>query len=63
MGTQFGASRGARLGIEGKIPALFSYRACFSDLQKDYYLVWLVLDYYSDVVYIADLFIRLRTGK
>ncbi|XP_053057639.1 cyclic nucleotide-gated olfactory channel [Acinonyx jubatus] len=37
-------------------------RACFSDLQKTYYLVWLVLDYFSDVVYIADLFIRLRTG-
>ncbi|TKC44963.1 hypothetical protein EI555_006295 [Monodon monoceros] len=33
-----------------------------SDLQKDYYIVWLVLDYFSDVVYIADLFIRLRTG-
>uniref|UniRef100_A0A8C9CRN1 Cyclic nucleotide-gated channel alpha-2 n=1 Tax=Phocoena sinus TaxID=42100 RepID=A0A8C9CRN1_PHOSS len=34
-----------------------------SDLQKDYYVVWLVLDYFSDVVYIADLFIRLRTGE
>lgn len=25
--------------------------------------MWLVLDYFSDVVYIADLFIRLRTGE
>uniref|UniRef100_G1P8D9 Cyclic nucleotide-gated channel alpha-2 n=1 Tax=Myotis lucifugus TaxID=59463 RepID=G1P8D9_MYOLU len=49
------------------MPVLYNWcllvaRACFSDLQKNYYLVWLVLDYYSDVVYIADLFVRLRTG-
>ncbi|XP_007991192.3 cyclic nucleotide-gated channel alpha-2 [Chlorocebus sabaeus] len=49
------------------MPVLYNWcllvaRACFSDLQKDYYLVWLVLDYVSDVVYIADIFIRLRTG-
>ncbi|KAI2601125.1 cyclic nucleotide gated channel subunit alpha 2 [Homo sapiens] len=49
------------------MPVLYNWcllvaRACFSDLQKGYYLVWLVLDYVSDVVYIADLFIRLRTG-
>ncbi|KAM8753525.1 cyclic nucleotide-gated channel alpha-2 isoform 2-T3 [Rhynchonycteris naso] len=48
------------------MPVLYNWcllvaRACFSDLQKGYYLVWLVLDYFSDVVYIADLFIRLRT--
>ncbi|XP_066212270.1 cyclic nucleotide-gated channel alpha-2 isoform X2 [Saccopteryx leptura] len=48
------------------MPVLYNWcllvaRACFSDLQKSYYLVWLVLDYFSDVVYIADLFIRLRT--
>ncbi|PNJ15497.1 cyclic nucleotide-gated olfactory channel [Pongo pygmaeus] len=49
------------------MPVLYNWcllvaRACFSDLQKGYYLVWLVLDYVSDVVYIVDLFIRLRTG-
>ncbi|XP_044091473.1 cyclic nucleotide-gated olfactory channel [Neovison vison] len=49
------------------MPVLYNWcllvaRACFSDLQKGYYLVWLVLDYFSDVVYITDLFIRLRTG-
>ncbi|DAA13266.1 cyclic nucleotide-gated channel alpha-2 [Bos indicus] len=49
------------------LPVLYNWcllvaRACFSDLQKGYYIVWLVLDYVSDVVYIADLFIRLRTG-
>nr|XP_020830733.1 cyclic nucleotide-gated olfactory channel [Phascolarctos cinereus] len=48
-------------------PVLYNWcllvaRACFSDLQRGYYLVWLVLDYVSDVVYVADLFIRLRTG-
>ena len=39
------------------------YRACFSDLQRNYFVVWLVLDYFSDTVYIADVFIRLRTGE
>nr|XP_008542349.1 PREDICTED: cyclic nucleotide-gated olfactory channel [Equus przewalskii] len=54
--TQQGDGKGNKDG-EGK-----GTKACFSDLQKGYYLVWLVLDYFSDVVYIADLFIRLRTG-
>ncbi|XP_007452190.1 PREDICTED: cyclic nucleotide-gated olfactory channel [Lipotes vexillifer] len=49
------------------MPVLYNWcllvaRACFSDLQEDYYIVWLVLDYFSDVVYLSDLFIRLRTG-
>ncbi|KAK2495255.1 hypothetical protein MC885_006263 [Smutsia gigantea] len=49
------------------MPVLYNWcllvaRACFSDLQKGYYIVWLVLDYFSDVVYITDIFLRLRTG-
>jgi hypothetical protein len=59
--TQLGASRGLWLALMVK-PTL-SCRACFSDLQRGYFLVWLALDYFSDVVYIADLVIRLRTGE
>lgn len=40
-----------------------SSRACFSDLQKTYVVLWLVLDYVSDCIYIGDVVIRLRTGK
>ncbi|XP_075018349.1 cyclic nucleotide-gated channel alpha-2 isoform X2 [Calonectris borealis] len=37
-------------------------KACFSDLQKTYLVLWLVLDYISDSIYIGDIVIRLRTG-
>ncbi|XP_009995504.1 PREDICTED: cyclic nucleotide-gated olfactory channel [Chaetura pelagica] len=37
-------------------------RACFSDLQKTYVVLWLVLDYISDTIYLGDTVIRLRTG-
>ncbi|NXY46646.1 CNGA2 protein, partial [Ceuthmochares aereus] len=37
-------------------------RACFSDLQKFYVVLWLVLDYISDTIYIGDIVIRLHTG-
>ncbi|CAI9563965.1 unnamed protein product, partial [Staurois parvus] len=37
-------------------------RACFDELQQDYLEVWFVLDYLSDVIYIADMFVRTRTG-
>ncbi|XP_048840678.1 cyclic nucleotide-gated cation channel-like isoform X3 [Brienomyrus brachyistius] len=37
-------------------------RACFDALQTDCYVLWLVLDYLSDVVYILDTCVRLRTG-
>lgn len=62
LGIQFRASRGFYQVLLVK-PAVSSYRACFSDLQRNYFVVWLVLDYFSDTVYIADLFIRLRTGE
>ncbi|XP_074963101.1 cyclic nucleotide-gated channel alpha-2 isoform X1 [Phalacrocorax aristotelis] len=37
-------------------------RACFSDLQKTYVVLWLVLDYVSDSIYIGDIVICLHTG-
>ncbi|XP_007257568.2 cyclic nucleotide gated channel subunit alpha 2b [Astyanax mexicanus] len=37
-------------------------RACFDDLQTESYILWLVLDYICDVIYIIDSFVRLRTG-
>ncbi|XP_038271563.1 cyclic nucleotide-gated olfactory channel isoform X1 [Dermochelys coriacea] len=49
------------------VPVLYNWcllvaRACFSDLQSDYWIHWLVLDYVSDCIYITDIVIRLRTG-
>ncbi|XP_074003602.1 cyclic nucleotide-gated channel alpha-2 [Numenius arquata] len=49
------------------VPVLYNWclliaRACFSDLQKTYVVLWLVLDYVSDSIYIGDIVIRLRTG-
>nr|XP_055054877.1 cyclic nucleotide-gated cation channel-like [Misgurnus anguillicaudatus]XP_055054878.1 cyclic nucleotide-gated cation channel-like [Misgurnus anguillicaudatus] len=37
-------------------------RACFDELQSENLIVWLVLDYMCDFVYILDSCIRLRTG-
>ncbi|XP_026796455.1 cyclic nucleotide gated channel subunit alpha 2a [Pangasianodon hypophthalmus] len=37
-------------------------RACFDELQTNSYILWLVLDYLSDLVYILDTCVRLRTG-
>ncbi|XP_072550404.1 cyclic nucleotide gated channel subunit alpha 2b [Salminus brasiliensis] len=37
-------------------------RACFDDLQTEEYILWLVLDYICDVIYIIDSCVRLRTG-
>ncbi|XP_019395838.1 PREDICTED: cyclic nucleotide-gated olfactory channel [Crocodylus porosus] len=49
------------------LPVLYNWcllvaRACFSDLQRGYFILWLVLDYISDCIYIADIVIRSRTG-
>ncbi|KAM4696088.1 cyclic nucleotide-gated channel alpha-2 [Rhinophrynus dorsalis] len=49
------------------IPVLYNWfllvvRACFNDLQTSYTIVWLTLDYVCDIIYIADIIIRLRTG-
>ncbi|XP_028816130.1 cyclic nucleotide gated channel subunit alpha 2a [Denticeps clupeoides] len=37
-------------------------RACFDELQTKNLILWLVLDYLSDTVYIMDSCVRLRTG-
>ncbi|XP_066496263.1 cyclic nucleotide-gated channel alpha-2 [Tiliqua scincoides] len=49
------------------LPVLYNWcilvaRACFSELQRKYLLVWLVLDYVSDSIYILDIIMRLQTG-
>ncbi|XP_023672137.1 cyclic nucleotide gated channel subunit alpha 2a isoform X2 [Paramormyrops kingsleyae] len=36
--------------------------ACFDELQTEGFILWLVLDYLSDAVYILDSCVRLRTG-
>uniref|UniRef100_A0A5F9C147 Cyclic nucleotide gated channel subunit alpha 3 n=1 Tax=Oryctolagus cuniculus TaxID=9986 RepID=A0A5F9C147_RABIT len=37
-------------------------RACFDELQSDYLILWLVLDYSADVLYGLDILVRARTG-
>ncbi|XP_061862739.1 cyclic nucleotide-gated olfactory channel [Colius striatus] len=49
------------------VPVLYNWclliaRACFSDLQETYCVLWLVLDYVSDSIYVVDVVMRLHTG-
>ncbi|KAE8583838.1 hypothetical protein XENTR_v10020704 [Xenopus tropicalis] len=49
------------------LPVLYNWfllvvRACFDDLQTSYVALWFTLDYICDVIYIADIVIRFRTG-
>ncbi|NXY90243.1 CNGA2 protein, partial [Alcedo cyanopectus] len=49
------------------VPVLYNWclliaRACFSDLQNRFVVLWLVLDYISDSIYVGDIVIRLCTG-
>ncbi|XP_041909255.1 cGMP-gated cation channel alpha-1 [Corvus hawaiiensis] len=37
-------------------------RACFDELQHDYLMAWFIIDYVSDAIYVADMFVRTRTG-
>ncbi|XP_058990667.1 cyclic nucleotide-gated cation channel alpha-3 isoform X1 [Mustela lutreola] len=37
-------------------------RACFDELQSEHVMLWLVLDYLSDVLYGLDMLVRARTG-
>ncbi|XP_010218049.1 PREDICTED: cGMP-gated cation channel alpha-1 [Tinamus guttatus] len=37
-------------------------RACFEELQNDYLAIWFITDYVSDIIYVADMFVRTRTG-
>uniref|UniRef100_A0A3B4D4M5 Cyclic nucleotide-binding domain-containing protein n=1 Tax=Pygocentrus nattereri TaxID=42514 RepID=A0A3B4D4M5_PYGNA len=40
----------------------FFFRACFNELQDNYTMLWITLDYTSDVIYYIDTFVRSRTG-
>ncbi|XP_029440029.1 cGMP-gated cation channel alpha-1 [Rhinatrema bivittatum] len=49
------------------VPVMYNWtmiiaRACFDELQQDYIEMWFVFDYMSDIIYIADMFARTRTG-
>ncbi|XP_006870822.1 PREDICTED: cyclic nucleotide-gated cation channel alpha-3 isoform X1 [Chrysochloris asiatica] len=37
-------------------------RACFDELQSEHLMLWLVLDYAADVLYVLDVLVRARTG-
>lgn len=41
---------------------MYFCRACFDELQMRNVMVWLVLDYVCDGVYILDIAVRLHTG-
>ncbi|NXC20342.1 CNG3 protein, partial [Corythaeola cristata] len=38
-------------------------RACFDELQHYYLAVWFIIDYISDAIYVADMFVRTRTEE
>ncbi|NXX76938.1 CNGA2 protein, partial [Urocolius indicus] len=49
------------------VPVLYNWclliaRACFSDLQETYVILWLVLDYISDSIYVVDMVMHTHTG-
>ncbi|XP_031752882.1 cyclic nucleotide-gated cation channel alpha-3 isoform X3 [Xenopus tropicalis] len=49
------------------VPVLYNWcflvcRACFDELQRNSIILWLVLDYTADVIYITDTLVRFRTG-
>uniref|UniRef100_A0A8C4BCH1 Cyclic nucleotide-binding domain-containing protein n=1 Tax=Denticeps clupeoides TaxID=299321 RepID=A0A8C4BCH1_9TELE len=37
-------------------------RACFNELQEKYTILWVILDYTSDMIYYMDTFVKSRTG-
>ncbi|XP_078137876.1 cyclic nucleotide-gated channel rod photoreceptor subunit alpha [Centroberyx gerrardi] len=49
------------------IPVMYNWtliiaRACFEELQTDYLMYWFVVDLTCDLIYIADMVFRTRTG-
>ncbi|CAI9551916.1 unnamed protein product [Staurois parvus] len=49
------------------IPVLYNWcflvcRACFDELQNNNVILWVVLDYIADFVYVTDTLVRFRTG-
>lgn len=39
------------------------FRACFEELQHDYLIYWFMTDFLADLIYLADMFFRTRTGE
>ncbi|KAM9850130.1 cyclic nucleotide-gated cation channel-like [Aulostomus maculatus] len=51
------------IGVEYmRLSSLWFCRACFDEFQMRNMLVWLVLDYICDGIYILDIVVRLHTG-
>ncbi|XP_026154844.1 cyclic nucleotide-gated channel rod photoreceptor subunit alpha [Mastacembelus armatus] len=49
------------------VPVLYNWtliiaRACFEELQTDYLVHWFILDFICDIIYLADMVFRTRTG-
>ncbi|XP_075891364.1 cyclic nucleotide-gated channel rod photoreceptor subunit alpha [Nelusetta ayraudi] len=49
------------------IPVMYNWtliiaRACFEELQTDYLVCWFMVDFLCDMLYIADMVFRTRTG-
>ncbi|XP_015257713.1 PREDICTED: cyclic nucleotide-gated channel rod photoreceptor subunit alpha-like [Cyprinodon variegatus] len=49
------------------IPVMYNWtliiaRACFEELQSDYLIMWFIVDFICDVVYVLDMVFRTRTG-
>ncbi|XP_061736670.1 cyclic nucleotide gated channel subunit alpha 1a [Nerophis ophidion] len=49
------------------LPVMYNWtmiiaRACFEELQHNFILYWVLLDYTSDIIYLADMLVKTRTG-
>uniref|UniRef100_H3CBR2 Cyclic nucleotide gated channel subunit alpha 1 n=1 Tax=Tetraodon nigroviridis TaxID=99883 RepID=H3CBR2_TETNG len=49
------------------VPVMYNWtliiaRACFEELQTDYVVFWFIVDFICDLIYIADMVFRTRTG-
>ncbi|XP_061536651.1 cyclic nucleotide gated channel subunit alpha 1a [Phycodurus eques] len=49
------------------LPVMYNWtmiiaRACFEELQHNYILYWVLFDYSADLIYLADMAVRTRTG-
>ncbi|XP_078250788.1 cyclic nucleotide-gated channel alpha-1 isoform X1 [Pogona vitticeps] len=49
------------------LPVMYNWtmiiaRACFDELQSNSLEMWFIFDYMSDIIYVADMFVRTRTG-
>ncbi|OBS69796.1 hypothetical protein A6R68_01664, partial [Neotoma lepida] len=42
------------------LPVFYNW-ACFDELQSEHLMLWLVLDYSADVLYVVDMLVRART--